>query len=107
MAHDVAVDGSGIERPIQFLYRAVVSDGPEQRPGTVGGVAGETEVILDQPLGRRVDGHEADLVALAVDAQMPDAFPAFQVPDAEAAEFLAPDPRGTGASPGLFWERGG
>jgi hypothetical protein len=39
-----------------------------------------------------VDGHEADLVALAVDADMTNAFPALQIPDTEPAELLAPDP---------------
>ena len=39
--HDVAVDGGGIERPIQFLRRAVVSHGPEDRTGEIGAVTGQ------------------------------------------------------------------
>src|ERR1051325_11447825 len=91
MPHDIPIDGGGIERPVELFRRTVVFDRPEERAGAVVAVQSESQGFLDQPLGRRGDGNEADLVALALDPEVKDALAAVQILDAQPAEFLAAD----------------
>ena len=65
---------------------AVVLGGTEQRTLGILPVPGGMEVLLDPGQGGGMSGHEADLAALAVDAQVLDPAPVFQVPDPERTQ---------------------
>ena len=51
-------------------------------------VAGRSQIRLDQPRRFGRHRHEADFVALALDAQVEDAFPLLEIADPQFAQFL-------------------
>ena len=59
--------------------------------GGIGAVAGDGQVLLDQPLCHRMRRNEAGLVALALDPKIHDALTALHVADPQAAQLLAAD----------------
>jgi len=69
---DFLVDRGQIERFVEGSGRVVLHRSKEGA-GQVGSMAGDFQVFLDQPRGFRGHRHEADLVALAGNAQMEDA----------------------------------
>ena len=76
--------------------RAVVFHGPEE--GTVQdlmllppAVFRHCQILPDQPLRHRVNGNKADLVALALDAEMHHALAALHVAEPQQAQLLAAD----------------
>ncbi len=77
---DVAVDRTGIERPVE-LARAVVGHWAEHGAFGVGAVADDRQVVLDQPLRHRMYGTKPDLAALAPDPKVHHALAALDVPD--------------------------
>jgi hypothetical protein len=52
-------------------------------------MTGQCQVFLNEPLGRHMHRHEADFVALALDAEVQHALTALDIPDPEPAELLA------------------
>ena len=84
---DVAVDRSWIERPVEAAG-AVVFDRAEQRPIEIGAMPGHRQIGLDRALRRGVDRNEADLGALALDAEMHHTLPAVQIFHPEPAELF-------------------
>lgn len=66
------VDRSRVERLVEGSGRVVLHR-TKEGTGQVGPMAGDFQVFLDQPRGFRGHRHEADLVALAGNAQMEDA----------------------------------
>lgn len=91
MAHNVAVEGSRIERPIKFFIGAVVFHWPEEGARLVRAMLSEGQIFLDQPLRRGVSGNEPDLIPFALDAEMRHALTGLQIPNLKAAKFLAAD----------------
>src|SRR5581483_5521018 len=85
------VERSGIEMAIQPFLCSVVFDRPEEGARSVYSMAGEAEIVLHQSLGGSVDGHEAHLVALALDPKVHHALSALHIAHAQPAEFFAAD----------------
>src|SRR5271167_2310669 len=59
--------------------------------GHIGSVAGECQVLLDQPLRQHLDGDEPDLAALALHPKVQHALTALHVLYPQAAGLLAAD----------------
>ena len=75
---------------------AVVVDRTEQRAAVINAVTGRLEVVIDKPVGPRVQRQVARLAAFAGHFEMRHALSrAPKIPDLELAEFLAPQARGT------------
>lgn len=85
--NDFLVDRGRVQR---FVQRpgGVVPHWAKQGTSQVLTVPGDFQIFLDEPCRFRGDRHEADLVALTLDAKMEDTFPLLEVPDPELAEFF-------------------
>jgi hypothetical protein len=90
-AHDVPVHRTWIERPVETAS-AVVFDRPKQRPVEICAMPGHGQIGLDRTLRGGIDGHKADLGALAFNPEMHDALAAMQVLYPETAELFTADP---------------
>ena len=88
---DVPIDRRGVEWTTEGAG-PVVLDRPEERPVAIVGVSGQLEVVLDEPLGHRVGRDKPDLVPLAVQPEVLDALPAFEIAHAQPAEFFTAHP---------------
>jgi len=69
LPHSISISRRGIERAVE-LARAIVGHRTKHGAGGIGSVAGERQVLFDQPLRQHVDGYEPDLAALPFDPKM-------------------------------------
>ena len=89
-ANNILIDRSRIEMPIKATG-AVVFHRPEQSAFDIAPMSRQRQIILNHPLGSRINRDEADLGPLAFDTKMHDALSAVQILYPQAAELFSAD----------------
>lgn len=61
LPHSISINRGGIERAVE-LARAIVGHRTKHGAGGIGSLAGERQVLFDQPLRQHVDGCKPDRI---------------------------------------------